>query len=754
MGDLQRGDPRRLGDYRLVRRLGSGGMGIVYLARSPGGRLVAVKVVRPRFALRPSYRARFRREVAAARRVTGAFTAPLLDADPDAEAPWLATRYLPGPTLHEAVTRFGALPADAVRLLAAALAEALADIHRAQLVHRDLKPGNVLLTPEGPRVIDFGIARPEDSPTVTQPGSLIGTPGFMSPEQALGRRAGPPADVFALGAVLAFAATGRRPFDAPDTAETLDLVERARVDLGGVTDRALRAAIAACLRRDPARRPTAAALLRRLGEPSASVHGTRWLPAALATEIEHRSARPPRPREAERGAGAAEGEGAEVPAAGIAAAETDEPAPSAPTPSLQPSCDAPPAPPPPTAPRRRGVLRALAAAVPVTAVGIAAATLAWGSDDTAPPDDETPTGRSQAPPTDPPPPPEGTRRWRARVGDYYVRLHTADGAVVATSDHDDRTLALDPRTGTRLWTRPDSACLAASTDAVFLDGGTGSSTLVALATPSGTPRWTSGSSDFVFLTQAAVTSATVFCHGYVVPPFGDTTVTKLIRAFDPADGGTRWSAEVEADRGLAAGHGFVAAAGTEALTALDAGSGRIRWRHPAELINPLVADGVVIASSLRAGALYAFRAGDGAPAWGMQLSTLGAGIRLHHGVLYLAEVGGEVVALAPDSGEPLWSRQLGNGEGADYAESHRLVLADGPDGLSTLYIAGTDGVVRALDPADGRVLWTYPTGDPSAKVTATAGLAFVSTQDGHLTALAPPDSDSDSDSDGASRGTV
>ncbi|WP_344291468.1 serine/threonine-protein kinase, partial [Streptomyces synnematoformans] len=276
MAELERGDPREIGGYRVLERLGAGGMGVVYLGRSPAGTLVAVKVVRPGLVRDGRYRARFRREVAAARTVTGAYTAPLVDADPDADPPWLATAYLPGLSLDEAVGAFGALPAAVVRLLAVALAEALAGIHGAELVHRDLKPGNIMLTPGGPRVIDFGIARPEDSATLTQDGALLGTPGFMSPEQAAGGRAGPAADVFALGSVLAFATAGRGPFDAGNRVDTLQRIQRGQAGLAGVADRRLRAVVGACLRPDPRRRPAAAPLRDLLGQPAGTVHGTRW----------------------------------------------------------------------------------------------------------------------------------------------------------------------------------------------------------------------------------------------------------------------------------------------------------------------------------------------------------------------------------------------------------------------------------------------------------------------------------------------
>ena len=216
IGGLAPEDPGRIGPYRLVARLGRGGMGHVYLGLSAGGRPVAVKVIRADLAADPEFRVRFAREVAAVRRVSGLFTTVVADADVDSPMPWLATAYVAGPSLAEAVTGDGPMAARPALALAAGLAEGLSAIHAAGVVHCDLKPSNVLLSPDGPRVIDFGISRaagPEKS-TVSAAGVgwVTGSPGFMSPEQALGGEIGPPSDIFSLGAVLTFAVTGRGPF--------------------------------------------------------------------------------------------------------------------------------------------------------------------------------------------------------------------------------------------------------------------------------------------------------------------------------------------------------------------------------------------------------------------------------------------------------------------------------------------------------------------------------------------------------------
>src|SRR5580692_12445965 len=196
MDALQPDDPRQVGRYRLLRRLGTGGMGRVFLGHSPGGRLVAVKLIRAELADDPGFRLRFAQEVAAARRVGGIFTAPVVDADPDGPQPWLVTAYVDGPSLAEAVVAQGPMPVDSVLILAAGLAEGLGAVHAAGVVHRDLKPSNVLLAADGPRVIDFGISRAVDATHLTRTGMIIGSPAFMSPEQVEGSAVGPTSDVF------------------------------------------------------------------------------------------------------------------------------------------------------------------------------------------------------------------------------------------------------------------------------------------------------------------------------------------------------------------------------------------------------------------------------------------------------------------------------------------------------------------------------------------------------------------------------
>ncbi|WP_445518374.1 serine/threonine-protein kinase [Streptomyces sp. NEAU-174] len=288
MDPLGADDPQVIGAYRLLGRLGSGGMGRVFVGRSAGGRTVAVKVVHAHFALDEEFRARFRREVDAARRVGGAFTAPVLDADPEARIPWVATGYVAGPPLNQAVSDEGPLPEPSVRALGAGLAEALAAVHALGLVHRDVKPSNVLLALDGPRLIDFGIARAtEGTVSLTSTGASIGSPGYMAPEQILGENVEGAADVFSLGAVLAYAATGEPPFPGDTSAALLYKVVHDEPRFGHELTGELRDLVAACLAKNPADRPTPEQIVRRLAPEDGASGLARpgWLPGALVERV-------------------------------------------------------------------------------------------------------------------------------------------------------------------------------------------------------------------------------------------------------------------------------------------------------------------------------------------------------------------------------------------------------------------------------------------------------------------------------------
>ncbi|MFI2032972.1 serine/threonine-protein kinase [Streptomyces buecherae] len=287
-------DPRQIAGYRLAAKLGSGGMGKVYLSYTPAGRPVAIKVVRPDLSEDPEFRDRFRREVAAAKRVHGLYTAPVIDAETEGDTPWLATAYVPGPSLQSVITDHGPLPVPTVLLLIAGMAEALAAVHEAGIVHRDFKPSNVLLAADGPRVIDFGISRAADASSLTGSGMTIGTPAFMAPEQAEATDITAATDIFALGQVACFAASGAPAFGDGTPHGVLYRVVHKEPDLGGVPEE-LRELIGRCLAKEAADRPTPAEIIAmcRAASPGAELRRPEdWLPTVVAADLGHRSASP------------------------------------------------------------------------------------------------------------------------------------------------------------------------------------------------------------------------------------------------------------------------------------------------------------------------------------------------------------------------------------------------------------------------------------------------------------------------------
>ena len=282
---LRRWDPERIGSYSIIGRLGAGAMGQVFLARSTAGRLVAVKTIRVELAEEPGFRARFAREVAAASRVSGVFTAAVIEANPDADLPWVATAYVPAPSLSTLVKKAGPLPVPAVRWLAAGCAEALQSIHGAGLLHRDVKPSNVLVAPDGPRVIDFGVARATERVQLTSTRGAAGTPAYMAPEQARdATQASPASDVFSLGATLVYAATGHPPYQGETVMDILVRLATEPPDLHGLPDE-LSALVTACLQRVPRDRPTDNAILGKLGPFAPAGAGHVYLPDSAMSVI-------------------------------------------------------------------------------------------------------------------------------------------------------------------------------------------------------------------------------------------------------------------------------------------------------------------------------------------------------------------------------------------------------------------------------------------------------------------------------------
>ncbi|WNV85687.1 protein kinase domain-containing protein [Umezawaea sp. Da 62-37] len=369
MKPLGASDPTAVGRYRILAELGRGGMGRVLLGSGPDGRLVAVKLIHGALVADEGFRVRFSREVEASRKVSGAYTAAVVEADADADVPWLASVFVPGPSLHEAVAVAGPLPEESALRLAAGLATALQEIHRVGLVHRDLKPSNVLLTDDGLRVIDFGIAKAVDGTdnNLTHTGSMVGSPGFMSPEQVEDRVLGPASDVFALGAVLAAACTGRSPFTGASTLQTLNNVVSVRPDLSALRPR-VRAIVERCLEKDPARRPTPDQVLDLAHPVPPSVQP--WLPAVHRMIDDQRAAvsrfLPPGPR----GAPLAEQ------TARIAVTPPPRPNPTSVfSPGEQLRTGPAPTPPPPARGRPRWVVPAVSAAVVVAL--LAGGAVAW-----------------------------------------------------------------------------------------------------------------------------------------------------------------------------------------------------------------------------------------------------------------------------------------------------------------------------------------------------------------------------------------
>ncbi|GHH07341.1 serine/threonine-protein kinase [Streptomyces lanatus] len=722
MQPLTPDDPRRVGDHRLLGRLGSGGMGTVYLGRSRGGREVAVKVVRARAGRDDRYRARFRREVAAARTVTGAFTAALLDADPEAEAPWLAMEYLPGLSLREAVEAYGGLPSDALRLLAGALAEALADIHRAGLAHRDLKPGNIMLTARGPRVIDFGISRPADALALTVPGTVLGTPGFMSPEQASGGLAGPAGDIFGLGAVLAYAATGREPFSAPDRAAVLERVRQGRTELGGIPDRRLRSLIASCLRPEPESRPSAAALLDRLGEPTASVQGTGWLPAPLAEAIDRTAPSPTTsPDSGVASAAAVIGVGA-----GVQGEPTADPTAATDGPAEGSGVSA-------GRGRSRRNLLLAAAALPVAAgATIAVLRATTGKERSAPPRPSPKASPSS------PRPSVATRQWATQVidpdpdeGIGAPDLYRAGDTVVAAHHRRSTVRALDPRTGKVRWSRAadtsGATFVTPGTDAAYLfdapkGDGPADSMLRAVDAVSGAVRW---SFRVPFFPWGTAATGAVVCFA----------TDDQVRALGAADGRPRWTATASASAVFTAAAGLVVVSGDGVLTGIEADSGRIRFKRelPQSAVYLVVGDGMVFGRD-NTGTVYAVRADDGTMAWRRSFDYRSSMRHAGAGLLFVSEPDGRIRAFRAGTGKQVWSR------GPYGAGTETLGASD-----SALWVQASGPTVRALAPADGRELWTYAaqstTGSTSAfgaGALGIGGLVLLGTVEGRVEAVGPP----------------
>jgi outer membrane protein assembly factor BamB len=640
--------PEYAGHYRLESCLGSGGMGVVHLARSTSGMKLAVKVVHTEFAKDPEFRGRFRQEVGAARRVSGAFTAPVVDADPEAERPWMATLFIPGPTLSEHVKRNGPMPPAQVRRLMAGLAEALRDIHRVGVVHRDLKPSNVLLAEDGPKVIDFGISRPKDSELRTETGKLIGTPPFMAPEQfRRPREVGPAADIFALGSVMVHAATGRGPFDSDSPYIVAYQVVHDEPELTGVPED-LAPLILRCLAKEPEDRPTPDELMRELRSVAASYDTQAFIPAQRTADVPG-----PEPR----------GEAAEEP-------------------------ERPPG-------RRRRKWAALGAgALGVVVVAVLASVQLIGGDGTAPKSGTSRTARAGFSTwAATPGPGKGTPLCAygagallcAQTGSVFAldpadgRLlwrHTVDttggngppalagGLVQAASDQGRSLEALDPASGKARWQRkvPADTALACVGGTVLLTGADGKVTGVDGA--SGRTKWS----------HRLPGHRTPNFTSYAGDPLAYTTSTSVdgsstrVTAVDPDTGDVRWDARLKGSLQPVGTTG-----GSLFLASVDGVYGHTRT-------------------------VVRYSPGDGIS----RRVTLAVPLEQGHGtvrgnVVYLMGAGGTLAAVDMEARRQLWRLETGVVRGSE-------PVADGRH----VYLTAPDGRLIAVDAGKGKLLGQTP----------------------------------------------
>jgi outer membrane protein assembly factor BamB len=752
-------DPRVLGEFRLHFRLGAGGMGRVYLASSPGGRAVAVKVVHARLARDPAFLGRFRREVAAAQAVNGAYAAPVVAAGPDDDPPWLATAYVAGPSLHEAVTETGPLPTDAVLKLAAGLAEALRAIHDAGLVHRDLKPANVLLADDGPRVIDFGIARAQDGTVLTSAGSVLGTPSFMSPEQAQGQPTGPPSDVFSLGGVVYFAATGTGPFAAETPAAMLYRIQYTEPDLDRLPPE-VRDLAAACLAKDPALRPSPAGLAASLTAalPPGDTQPAFW-PAPVARLIADYQARVAAALMAGR-------EPASAAAATIPAARATPPLPADPaTPPLSADAATPPlsageagtadaggAPPggPPPVPgmSRR---RALAALAGMATAGLVVAGWELTRPGPAAPADLAAQRRvSSLRP--------GTQVWSYKTNGPVVPVQVSDGVVYAGT-LDRAVYALDALTGRLLWWHLMSPATAktyslalASGVVIAADGYTGVAPTeyqggaYGLDRGTGKLLWSTQAPPFIGLAVAG--DVAYACVAIRDPLTGGVT------ALYTGTGEVLWTFDfptpVDTNYGVTVAGGVVYTATSQGeIFALSAASGTMRWRFadPSVTFNNaiLVTDGVLYTPSARNKkdnaypVLFALQASTGRVLWQHPLGATpygdSAGVAAGGGLIFAVVLReppsssspgvGVLSALNAATGQLLWQVQVAGGASS---------IAENPG--SAVYTANSHGVIDAWQADTGNHLWSYHAAGPFASViTVTGGVAYFGCTDHRVYAV-------------------
>ncbi|MFJ3799875.1 PQQ-binding-like beta-propeller repeat protein [Streptomyces sp. NPDC090088] len=756
---LEPEDPRLVGRYRIVARLGAGGMGRVYLARSPGGRPVAVKVVRPELAGDGDFRRRFAREVAAARRVNGAFTAGVVDADPGGSPAWLATVYVPGLSLGQAIAGHGPWPTRSVLALGAGLTEALEAIHAAGVVHRDLKPSNILLAVDGPRVIDFGISVAVDASALTHTGMTIGTPGFMSPEQLTDRPVGPASDVFTLGSVLAYTATGVGPFGIGTPHVLHYRAVHEPPNLAPLPPE-LREVVAACLAKDPDQRPTIAHLLDRLTpadgadgseESAAATLPTKpgWMPEQIARLVQTHTATalprtpPPTP-----------------PSAADPATGTPPPAAALPPPPAEPPGSAPPTPPPPVlephqalpltgeqhrpvppTPRRpapsgstpatgtlnlvplphghppraqhaisrRRALLGLTGTALTAGAGLTAWKLLTGN--------TTDSGTGSTEPRTP----SGSPLWKFRTGDAVSSSPAVVGGVVYVGSADHNLYAVEAATGKKRWNFPTDKGVSSSPTVVggVVYVGSWDGSLYAVDATTGRKRWN-------FRTDNVVFSSPAVANGKVYVGSWDES----LYAVDATTGARRWNFPTG---GLVASSPTVVdgvvyfGSADQNLYAVEA-TGEERWAFPTDgavSSSPTVVDGVIYVGSDDFH-LYAVEAATGKKRWAFPTSdVVSSSPTVVDGVVYVGSWDNSLYAVDAATGKKRWSFLTNN------------VVYSSPTVVGgVVYVGSRDSRLYAVDAATGKKRWSFLTGSAvSSSPTVADGVVYIGNVDGNLYAV-------------------
>jgi outer membrane protein assembly factor BamB len=736
-------DPQAIGEFRLRARLGSGGMGRVYLGVSPSGRAVAVKVVYPHLARDPEFSSRFRREVAAAQAVNGAYASPVVAAGPNDDPPWLATAFVPGPPLQDMVMGGGPLPEPAVWRLIAGLAEALRAIHTSGLVHRDLKPANVLMATDGPRVIDFGIARTVNSTVLTAAESVLGTPSYMSPEQARGEKIGPASDMFSLGGVAYFAATGMAPFGEAQAAVLLYRIVYTEADLEPVPP-GLRALVAACLSKDPAMRPTPGQLTGGLPVSAPGVPGAFW-PDGVARYIANYQAQldpdapvrqlppwteTPEPEQAGRPARSG------LPGLGPTPTRLDS--------GLPLGADGRPTPGESIAQltRSSGVNHAIDRAggrgggrggaglgrrrVLAAVAGMATAGVAIGAWDLVRANGKTTSGGhlTSANESHKALPPSGSQVWRFPANSS-VESVAASGGTVFAGTTGDTVYAMDGRTGRQLWRfATDSSTnnqLVVTGSAVIVGSSDSGGGVTALNAAAGGQLWAVAShGDYGLAAAGAVvyagTSPKTPAHGGAIAlsaKGGETLWTYVLTGLDTVGG-------------LAiAGDLVYLNTGNGEVIALHAANGTQAWRQPLSGeefgTNPVVAGGVVYAGSTT-GAVYALDAGSGQKLWHSKFAQY-ASLTVASGVVFASNEDG-IAALNASTGAVLWQAPVAGGINMSAAAGNGV------------YGGGNDGLLYAWQATTGNKLWAFTTGAAIASnVTVAGGIVYFGSNDHHVYAV-------------------